>query len=100
MYWFAAVNDNSQMHKDMYLVALKSAILNTTLKPILIYDGEDKVFSSLVEKNATLITTRKDWVKFSPTYQQKILHLDVILDLENKTLHNPPPIAPTISSAL
>ena len=55
MYWFAAVNDNSQMHKDMYLVALKSAILNTTLKPILIYDGEDKVFSSLVEKNATLI---------------------------------------------
>ncbi len=38
------------------------------------------------EKNATLITTRKDWVKFSPAYQQKILHLDVMLDLENKEL--------------
>lgn len=58
MYWFAAVNDNSQMHKDMYLVALKSAILNTTLKPILIYDGNDEIFSSSVEKNATLINIK------------------------------------------
>jgi len=25
MFWFAGVNDHSQMHKDMYLIALKSA---------------------------------------------------------------------------
>ena len=55
MYWFSCVNDKSKLHKDLYLVALKSAIINTTLKPILIYDGNDEEFCSQVSKNAKII---------------------------------------------
>lgn len=58
MYWFCGVNDNSKMHKDLYLIALKSAIQNTTLKPILLYDGTDEKFCVEVEKNATLVKHR------------------------------------------
>jgi tetraacyldisaccharide 4'-kinase len=53
-----------------------------------LYKNEDlkKLCQRAEEKNATLITTRKDWVKFSPSYQQKITHLDIALELENKEL--------------
>ncbi len=38
------------------------------------------------EKDATLITTRKDWVKFPKSLQEKIAHLDVELIFENPEL--------------
>lgn len=38
------------------------------------------------EKNATLITTKKDWIKFPATFQKKISFLDIELALENKEL--------------
>jgi tetraacyldisaccharide 4'-kinase len=38
------------------------------------------------EKNATLITTRKDWVKFPKAFQMKISYLDVELIFENSDL--------------
>ncbi len=38
------------------------------------------------EKNATLITTRKDWVKFPQTFQKKISYLDVELIFEDSDL--------------
>jgi lipopolysaccharide biosynthesis glycosyltransferase len=48
MYWFACVNDNSPFHRDMYIVALKSSIKNTKLKPIIIYDGNNEQFQKEV----------------------------------------------------
>jgi hypothetical protein len=51
MYWFACVNDNSQMHKDLYLIALKSCKKNTTLTPILIYSGNDNNFLDTINKS-------------------------------------------------
>lgn len=36
--------------------------------------------------SATLLTTKKDWVKFSPILQQEIPYLDIALELENKEL--------------
>lgn len=44
MYWFCGVNDNSEMHKSLYITALKSAYKNTKLTPILLYDGNDIEF--------------------------------------------------------
>ena len=38
------------------------------------------------EKNAILITTKKDWVKFPKPFQEKINFLDVELEFENKEL--------------
>ena len=38
------------------------------------------------EKKATLITTKKDWVKFPKLFQEKISYLDVELQFENKEL--------------
>jgi hypothetical protein len=56
MYWFCCVNDNSEIHKNMYLVALNSAIKNTSLSPILVYDGIDEKFVSDIEsKNGRVI---------------------------------------------
>jgi len=49
MYWFCGVNDRSQMHKNLYLVSLRSAKKNTTLNPILLYDGNDEEFCHAVE---------------------------------------------------
>jgi len=51
MNWFACVNDNSQTHKDLYLIALKSAKKNTSLIPILIYSGNDNNFINVVNNN-------------------------------------------------
>lgn len=38
------------------------------------------------ERGATLITTKKDWVKFPPLFQKKISYLDIELRFENKEL--------------
>lgn len=38
------------------------------------------------EKDATLITTKKDWVKFPKFFQEKITHLDIELIFENPEL--------------
>ena len=70
MYWFAGLNDKSKMHKDLYLVALKSAILNTSLKPILIYDGNDEEFSTQVSKNAQIIKHRS-LLHTKPNFRKK-----------------------------
>lgn len=35
-------------------------------------------------KNATLITTKKDWIKFPKVFQNKIAYLDVFLEFEDK----------------
>jgi lipopolysaccharide biosynthesis glycosyltransferase len=59
MYWFCGVNDNSSMHKDMYITSLKSAVKNTTLTPILLYDGTDDIFRHTVETyNGRIINHR------------------------------------------
>jgi tetraacyldisaccharide 4'-kinase len=38
------------------------------------------------KNNANLITTKKDWVKFSPTLQKKISYLDIELKFDDETL--------------
>lgn len=38
------------------------------------------------KENATLITTKKDWVKFAPNFREKIAYLDIELEFENKDL--------------
>lgn len=45
-----------------------------------------KLLEIAQEKNATLITTKKDWIKFPKLFQEKISYLDVALELENKAL--------------
>lgn len=49
MYWFAGINDNSKTYKEMYITSLKTAKKITRLRPILLYDGTDSDFVSLVE---------------------------------------------------
>lgn len=44
----------------------------------------EKLCNLAKEKNATLVTTKKDWVKFSPIFQKKISYLDIELEIENK----------------
>ncbi len=38
------------------------------------------------EKNSTLVTTKKDWVKFPESFQKKISYLDIELEFENKEI--------------
>jgi tetraacyldisaccharide 4'-kinase len=38
------------------------------------------------EKNLTLITTKKDWIKFPKVFQDKISYLDIELEFENKAM--------------
>ncbi|MBP7710185.1 MAG: tetraacyldisaccharide 4'-kinase [Rickettsiales bacterium] len=38
------------------------------------------------EKNASLVTTKKDWMKFSPNFQKKISYLNIELEFEDKEL--------------
>lgn len=38
------------------------------------------------EKNATLITTKKDWIKFPQFFQEKISYLDINLEFENNEI--------------
>jgi tetraacyldisaccharide 4'-kinase len=46
----------------------------------------EKLINLAKDKNAKLITTKKDWVKFSPKYKEKISYLDIELEFENKEL--------------
>ena len=56
MFWFSCLNDNSQLHKDLYLIALKSCKRNTLLTPVLIYSGNDDNFLNIInECNIILI---------------------------------------------
>ena len=68
MYWFCGLNDNSKSHKDMYLVALKSAKRNTTLIPILIYDGNDNEFISKLSKYNIQIVNHKTNLYTKPNF--------------------------------
>jgi len=59
MYWFCGLNDNSEMHKSLYITALKSAYKNTKLTPILLYDGNDIDFQiKVINLNAIIINHR------------------------------------------
>jgi len=46
----------------------------------------ENLFRLAEEKDATLVTTRKDWVKFPQIFQEKISHLDVELIFEDSDL--------------
>lgn len=46
----------------------------------------ENLYQRAEEKNAILITTKKDWVKFPKFFQKKIAFLDVDLEFENKEL--------------
>ena len=54
------------------------------------YLYQDKDLESLCEialaKNADLVTTKKDWMKFSKSFQKKIPYLDVELKFEDEDL--------------
>jgi len=55
MYWFSGLNDNIDNYKKLYRVAARSALLNTTLIPILIYDGNDTDFVTLIEQDGVTV---------------------------------------------
>ena len=70
MFWFCGVNDRSQMHKNLYLAALISAKKNTTLIPVLLYDGNDTDFCHRVEtygcklvKHVTSFSNKENFIK-------------------------------------
>jgi tetraacyldisaccharide 4'-kinase len=46
----------------------------------------ENLFQIAKEKDATLITTQKDWVKFTKFFREKICHLNIRLEFENKEL--------------
>jgi tetraacyldisaccharide 4'-kinase len=46
----------------------------------------EKLHQQAKNKGATLITTRKDWVKFPKTFQEKIAHLDVEMVFDDPQL--------------
>lgn len=46
----------------------------------------ERLHSLAQEQGATLITTRKDWVKFPKLFQDKITHLDIELVFEDESL--------------
>ena len=71
MYWFCGINDSSNSHKEMYLVALKSAKRNTTLVPILIYDGNDNEFISKLSKYNLQIVNHKTNFYTKPNFNKK-----------------------------
>lgn len=46
----------------------------------------EKLMNLARKQNAKLITTKKDWVKFSPKYKEKISYLDIELEFDDKEL--------------
>ncbi len=46
----------------------------------------DKLLQQAKKQDATLITTKKDWVKFPKNFQKKIPYLDVELEFDDKKL--------------
>jgi lipopolysaccharide biosynthesis glycosyltransferase len=55
MYWFSGLNDNIDNYKKLYRVAARSVLLNTTLIPILIYDGTDTEFIANIENDGITV---------------------------------------------
>ena len=55
MYWFSGLNDNIDNYKKLYRVAVRSALLNTTVIPILIYDGNDTDFVDIIEEDGVTV---------------------------------------------
>lgn len=49
-------------------------------------DELDSLLKKSEQKNAQLITTKKDWVKFPKTYQEKIPYLDIELQFDDENL--------------
>lgn len=45
-----------------------------------------KLLQNAESQNATLVTTKKDWVKFPPRFQEKVSYLDIELEFENKDI--------------
>jgi hypothetical protein len=69
MFWFSGLTDAHPDEKELYLVALKTANKYTTLKPVLMYDGDDDDFKTEVEsfgctvvKHQTTLGTRPSFV--------------------------------------
>lgn len=46
----------------------------------------ENLYKIAQEKNAVLVTTKKDWVKFPPALQEKVSYLDIELEFENKEI--------------
>ena len=46
----------------------------------------ENLYKIASEKNAILVTTKKDWVKFPAALQEKVSYLDIELEFENKEL--------------
>lgn len=44
----------------------------------------ESMFYEAKEQGAVLITTKKDWIKFSPLFQEKISYLDIELKFDNE----------------
>jgi tetraacyldisaccharide 4'-kinase len=49
-------------------------------------DQLNSLLKTAEQKNAQLVTTKKDWVKFPKKYQQKIPYLDIELRFDNEIL--------------
>lgn len=50
-------------------------------------DADLEALCKIAKKNnAELVTTKKDWIKFSPNFQSKISYLNIELELEDKEL--------------
>ena len=52
------------------------------------YSNQDleKLCKLAEEKNSKLVTTKKDWIKFSEFYQEKISYLDISLEIKDRNL--------------
>lgn len=46
----------------------------------------ENLYKVATEKNALLVTTKKDWVKFPPSIQEKVSYLDIELEFEDKEM--------------
>lgn len=53
-----------------------------------IYKGSEieNLYKTATEKNAVLVTTKKDWVKFLPSLKEKVAYLDIELEFEDKEI--------------
>jgi hypothetical protein len=100
MYWFCGVNDYSQMHKTLYLAALISAKKNTSLKPILLYDGNDEDFCNKVElfgsnivKHVTSFSNKENFIKKNVNWKGTacgaFLRIDIPLICDKLNIKDP-----------
>lgn len=49
-------------------------------------DDLERIYNKAKAQNLTLVTTKKDWVKFPQSFREKISYLDIKLEFENKEL--------------